>query len=54
MSTIRLLAVLFAAALHLFAQTGVGRIQGLVRDPSGAAIPAAAVTLEQVGHRRQI
>jgi hypothetical protein len=48
MSASRLLADLFAAALDLSAQTGAGRVQGLVRDPSGAAIPAVAVTLEQV------
>lgn len=37
---------LFTAVLH--AQTGVGQIQGTVRDATGAVIPNAAIVLEHV------
>jgi hypothetical protein len=40
--------LLFALATFLPAQTGVGQIQGVVRDPSGAVIPGASVSLEHV------
>lgn len=34
---------------HLFAQSGSGRIQGTVRDASGAIIPGAKVTITATG-----
>ncbi|MFB3828214.1 MAG: TonB-dependent receptor [Bryobacteraceae bacterium] len=40
-------AALFAAGA-LLAQTGAGRIQGTVKDPSGAVIPSANVAAEHV------
>ncbi|MFN0167024.1 MAG: hypothetical protein ACKV22_11405 [Bryobacteraceae bacterium] len=32
-------------ANHSFGQTSAGALVGLVRDPAGAAIPAAAITV---------
>ena len=38
--------------LSLSGQTTNGNIQGTVVDPSGAAVPGAAVTARNVDHRR--
>ncbi|MGD0499157.1 MAG: TonB-dependent receptor [Bryobacteraceae bacterium] len=46
-----LLAALFA--LTLTAQTGSGRVQGTVKDSSGASIPGATVTLNHTATARQ-
>src|SRR5262245_55280259 len=40
--------VIAALTVILYAQTGVGQIQGVVVDPSGAVVPNASVTLEHV------
>lgn len=45
--------VLFAAVLAvlpLYAQSGAGRVQGIVRDPSGAVVPNAPVNIRSVEH----
>jgi hypothetical protein len=43
------LAVLFATAFHIHAQTGnAGTVQGTISDPTGAVIPNATVTLSNV------
>ena len=50
----RALPVLFALGAALFAQSDLGSIQGFVKDPSGALIPNAKVTLHnQSGLERQ-
>jgi len=42
--------VVFCAPLLLWAQgSSVGTVTGLVADPSGAAVPAAVVTIRNVG-----
>ena len=43
----RTLLVLFAYCAILTAQTGSGRIQGTIKDGSGAVVPAAAIAIEQ-------
>ena len=50
-SLFTLAAVLFAVTAH--AQTGTGRISGVVKDSSGGSIPGATVTAlhEQTGTR---
>jgi hypothetical protein len=40
--------VLFMIVLNLQAQTGAGRIQGAITDATGAALPGAAVSLENL------
>ncbi len=47
MGTSRLLAVLLssAAVYPAFSQTSAGAMVGLVRDPAGAAVPGAAITV---------
>src|SRR4029077_17663911 len=40
--------LVLAAAVPLTSQTTTGRIVGTVRDPSGAALPAATVTVTDV------
>ena len=42
------ICVCTAFAAGLWAQTGVGQIQGTITDTSGAVIPNAAVTLEHI------
>ena len=46
-----IVALLFAASLA-FSQVDVTSIAGVVRDPSGAAVPAAAVSLTQTATNR--
>ena len=48
-----LLAVLLAAT-SLAAQTGVGQIQGTVRDATGAVVPNASITLVQTQTGREL
>ena len=47
-----LASICFSAAV--FAQAGNGALQGQVTDPSGAAIPAATVTLTGPNHSTQV
>jgi len=47
-----LASICFSAAV--FAQAGNGTVQGQVTDPSGAAIPAATVTLTGPNHSTQV
>src|SRR5579859_4792068 len=47
-----LASICFSAAV--FAQAGNGTVQGQVTDPSGAAIPAATVTLTGPNHATQV
>ncbi len=47
-----LASICFSAAV--FAQAGNGTVQGQVTDPSGAAIPAATVTLTGPNHTTQV
>src|SRR5260370_30457545 len=42
------LACVFGASLMLLAQQNVGRITGVVRDPSGALVPKADITATAV------
>lgn len=44
---LRLALVILTSAVAAWAQTGAGTIQGTVKDPSGAAVPGASVTLVQ-------
>ena len=37
----------------LFAQSDLGTISGFVRDPSGASVPNATVTIKKTGIERQ-
>jgi hypothetical protein len=43
-----IICLVLAAAVPLVSQTTTGRILGTVRDPSGAALPAATVTVTDV------
>jgi hypothetical protein len=43
-----LLCLLLASGISAFSQTTTGRIVGTVRDPSGAALPAATVTITDI------
>jgi hypothetical protein len=46
--------VVFCVPLVLWAQGGsVGTVTGVVTDPSGSAIPAALVTIRNVGRTRR-
>jgi Carboxypeptidase regulatory-like domain len=47
-----LASICFSAAV--FAQTGTGTVSGQVTDPSGAAIPAATVTLTGPNHKTHV
>src|SRR5215470_360266 len=52
---VRLFCVLVLSALApLFAQTERGNITGLVKDPSGGAIPGAEVTATHVSTNQQV
>src|SRR6185369_9020664 len=44
-----LLSFLLLVAACAFAQTEIGRVSGVVRDPSGAIVPNATVTATSVG-----
>src|SRR4051812_43588614 len=50
-----LIAVLTLAgsAASVLAQAGAGEVTGLVRDPAGAAVPGAAITVTSVETNRQ-
>jgi hypothetical protein len=50
---LRLALLTLSCFSALLAQTGNGTIQGTVKDPAAAAIPAAKVSLEQVATGRQ-
>src|ERR1700704_5345249 len=41
-------ACIFWASLMLYGQQNVGRIAGVVRDPSGASVPKADITVTAV------
>lgn len=43
-----IIAILLLATIAVYAQTGVGQIQGVVTDAAGALVPNAAVTLENL------
>ncbi len=43
-----IIVILLLATMVVYAQTGVGQIQGVVTDAAGALVPNAAVTLESV------
>ncbi len=51
-----LVCVIIGAASAAFAQTGTGRISGIVKDASGAVVPGAAivVTHEETGIRHEM
>ena len=44
-----LLAALLLSGITLFAQSDLGSIQGFVKDPSGATVPGAKVTIHGTG-----
>src|SRR5229473_2388843 len=44
----KLLAVLFLLAATVWAQVTSGRLEGTVRDPNGAVVPAAHITVVNV------
>ncbi len=47
------LGILISVAALAWGQTGNGSVQGSVKDPTGAVIPAAKVTLEQIATARK-
>jgi hypothetical protein len=53
-STVRLLAAIALCALVSCAQTNRGGIAGTVFEPSGAAIPSAAVKVTNIGTNQTI
>src|SRR6185503_11097312 len=42
-----IILAIFAAAISISAQTRIGTIQGTIKDPNGALVPGATVTLTQ-------